>query len=317
MDYPNLTFISYKFMLYYFKEKIMNTNIDKKINIIKEQNSDNSRFILNVYEAYKKHKKSLSDKAALSSIILKSEFFNSSFPIIDLDKIWSKPYFYTKMRIHLEYIIKQIHNTDISLILENPSKFCKKIIFHDMTKEFTKTDKELDIVEFIQKLINNKTASNSFTFIAETIDEETLFKEEQIKKAIEIININSREKQYEKIYEEVYNYLQKDFISNNYCDFKNNKCIAQRHLTLYPFNRKNGCCFTRIRTCPHLQIGGNCNVQCMACRLFSCPYLSKRDITYYANEFVLLKAFLNKKQRKHLVFDFYKCKSTVLKNIAK
>ncbi len=62
---------------------------------------------------------------------------------------------------------------------------------------------------------------------------------------------------------------------------------------------------------------GECNVECMACRLFSCPYLSKRGITYYASEFVLLKAFLTKKQRKHLVFDFYTTKSNVLKKVSK
>ena len=56
-------------------------------------------------------------------------------------------------------------------------------------------------------------------------------------------------------------------------------------------------------------------MECMACRLFSCPYLSKMGITYYANEFVLLKAFLSKKQRKHFVFDFYKPKDYVLKRV--
>ena len=68
----------------------------------------------------------------------------------------------------------------------------------------------------------------------------SLFKEEQIKKAIEIINIDSSEKQYKKIYDEVYSYLKKDFIANNYCDFQNNKCITQRHFSLYPPCRKNG-----------------------------------------------------------------------------
>ena len=225
------------------------------------------------------------------------------------------------MRTHLENIINIISNTSKSEIQKDPSKFCKKIVFDKTHKEFKKSDNEIDIVDFI-KILNKKKKENSdystnFVYIAKEIDEESLFKVEQLQKAVQIVNINEKKLQYEKIYDEVYSYLKNNFVSNNYCDFQNNKCVAQRHFRLYPLNRKNGCCFTRIRTCPNLQKGGACNVECMACRLFSCPYLSKMGITYYANEFVLLKAFLNKKQRKHLVFDFYKPKAYVLKKIAK
>lgn len=297
----------------------MNNNLDKKIDLIQKINSDDSRFIINVYDSFQKNRINFENALKNSSIILKNEFSGSSISIIDLDSIWAKPYFYTKMRIHLQNILEQICNTNASEILKNPSKFCKHIISHNAKIEFKKEIEQIDIVDFIQSLIKAKSVNSGeyfeFSFIAEEINEETLFKEEQIKKAIEIININSKEEQYEKIYEEVYSYLQRDFIANNYCDFKNNKCIAQRRFTFYPFNRKNGCCFTRIRTCPHLQKGGACNVECMACRLFSCPFLSKRGITYYANEIVLLKAFFNLKQRKHLVFDFYKSKTNVLKKI--
>jgi len=299
----------------------MFTSLDEKINLIRKINTDDSNFIIKVYETYQNYKLELKNKLELTSITLKNDGCDLNKNIIDLDKIWCKPYFYTKMRIHLEGIIEQISNIDSSEIVTNPSKYCKKVIFHNISKEFEKSENEIDIVDFINKLrqnkLNNPNKKFEFTFVANKIDEETLFKEEQLKKSLEIINISSKQKQYEKIYEEVYSYLKKDFVSNNYCDFKNNKCVAQRHFTLYPFNRKNGCCFTRIRTCPHLQKGGSCNIECMACRLFSCPYLSKRGITYYANEFVLFKAFFNKNQRKHLVFDFYKTKFKILTKIEK
>ena len=132
-----------------------------------------------------------------------------------------------------------------------------------------------------------------------------------MKKAIDIISINDIKTRNEKIYNEVYNDLQENFVSNHYCDFQNNKCVAQRHFTTYPINSKNGCCFTQIRPCPNLK-NGSCMVECLACRLFSCPYLSKRGITYYAKDFILLKAFFTKKQRHHLVFDFYISKYRVL-----
>lgn len=299
----------------------MENNIDKKINLIKNINTDDSRFILNVYESYLKHKKELEEKLKSTSIIVKNKFIKPLPNIVDLDLIWCKPYFYTTMRLHLDKIINEISNVDISQISKNTSKFCKKISLCNSAKKFTKSDDEIDIVDFIkilnQKKNENPDYSTEFIFIANTIDEEILFKEEQLRKAIGIINTKSKKEQLKKIYKEVYSYLKKDFVANNYCDFQNNKCVAQRHFRLYPSNRKNGCCFTRIRTCPHLQQGGSCNVECMACRLFSCPYLSKRGITYYASEFVLLKAFLNRNQRKHLIFDFYKPKENIIKKISK
>lgn len=297
----------------------MNTNIEKKINLIKNTNTDNTRFIVNVYDSFLKYNADLKKQKTSSSVILKENFRNSFPIIVDLDKIYSKPYFYTKMRIHLNGIIEKIMNTDISIISKNPSKFCKSISLGKYTKNFEKNDDEIDIVDFIQVLNQKKTENPDYNtelvFIANELDEETLFKEEQIKKAIEIININSKEEKYEKIYDEVYSYLTKNFISNNYCDFQNNKCVTQRHISFYPPCRKNGCCFTQIRTCKHLQKDGSCNVECMACRLFSCPYLSKRGISYFASEFVLLKAFLTKEQRHHLIFDFYKSKSEVLQKL--
>ncbi len=299
----------------------MNIDLEEKIDLIKKVNTDDSNFIIKVYENYQKHKQALENKIKISSIILKDEFDKSTSNIVDLDLIWCKPYFYTKMRIHLDIIIEKLVNTNKLQILKNPSRFCKALALNNTIKTFEKSENEIDIVDFIkilhQKKMENPDYNSDFIFIAKKIDEETLFKEEQIAKAIKIIDLDTPEKKYEKVYFEVYSYLKDNFVANNYCDFKNNKCAAQRHFNLYPLNRKNGCCFTRIRTCPHLQKNGECNVECMACRLFSCPYLSKRGITYYASEFVLLKAFLTKKQRKHLVFDFYTTKSNVLKKVSK
>lgn len=295
----------------------MDNNLEEKISLIRKINTDDSNFIIKIYETYQKHQNNLENNNKFSSIILKKDFIKSFPIIVDLDKIWAKPYFYTKMQLHLNSIIEKISNTDKSKIAKNPARFCKKIIYQNSAKKFKRAEDEIDIVDFIKVLKQKKSENSSYNtdlvFIAEEINEETLFKEEQIRKAIDIINTSSKEKQYEKIYDEIYSYLKKDFVANHYCDFKNNKCVAQRHFSFYPFNKKNGCCFTRIKTCPHLQKGGSCDVECMACRLFSCPYLTKRGITYSANEFVLLKAFFTKKQRKHLVFDFYKTKSELLK----
>ena len=108
----------------------------------------------------------------------------------------------------------------------------------------------------------------------------------------------------------------KDFISNNYCNFKNNKCVAQRTHQKYPRSKENGCCFNGISTCKHLT-DGNCYIDCLACKLYSCPYLAQRGIAYWANEIVLLNAFYTKKQRKYVIYDFFHKKEKVLKKINK
>ena len=53
----------------------------------------------------------------------------------------------------------------------------------------------------------------------------------------------------------------------------------------------------------------------MACSMFACKHLGKRGIIYSASDFIILKAFLNKKQRLHLVFDFFKPKDIILQKI--
>ena len=289
--------------------------MEKKIELLKRINTDNSRFILNIIDSYNKSKNSFEKQLSNSTVITNyKDEINGS--VIDLDKIWSKPYFYTKMRLKLNKIINKIENCKYEDFSKNPKHFCNKLLKIKINKSFTKPDKLIDIVDFINSLKNNaQLESTSFTFIAKNLDEETLFKEEQIKKAIEIIKIKEYKEQITKVYEEINDYLNKDFIANNYCDFMNNKCIAQRHLTLYPINWKNGCCFMEIRKCNHLEPNGSCKVDCLACKLFSCPYLTKKGIGYWASDFILLKAFLNKEQRKHVVFDFYTPKETVIKRL--
>ena len=237
--------------------------------------------------------------------------------IINLDNIWAKPYFYTNMRIKFSKIIEAISKTSYEELSQNPQKFCDGIVKLKIQRHYNIPKDCIDIVDFIKdlKYSINKNSDVSFIFFAREINEETLFKEEQIKKAIEIIKTNDKKEQYSYIYDEIYDFLDKDFISNKYCDFINNKCVAQRHHTLYPISKKNGCCFMELSKCKHLQNHGVCDVKCLPCRLFSCSYLSKKGVGYWASDFILIKSFFNKQQRKHLVFDFYKDKDVIIEKL--
>ena len=170
----------------------------------------------------------------------------------------------------------------------------------------------VDIVDFIKDM----DCGEELNFYATNINEESIFKAEHLSKALILKNISDETTRISKLYDYVYDYLKEDFISNNYCDFRDNKCIAQRHLRMYPWHIKDGCCYNEFFKCKHFN-KANCNAKCMACTLFSCPFLSRMHITYYGREILLFKAFLTKDQMKHMIYDFYKTKNEVIKAILK
>ena len=293
----------------------MEKEIQKKINLISKIDTENARFVVRVLKAHKKRQEEYEMKKKESDIFTKINENNIEGEIIDLDKIWVKPYFYTKMRVRLEELANQVVNASEEEILKNSSKFLKKVIYNNATKSFKEPEEQVDIVEFIKDLDGKKIDMNSgFYFIAEKIDEEAVFKENIIKKAIEIVKINNTKEKYSVIYDDICDDLNKNIVDNEYCDFKNNKCIAQRKNKFYPPRRKNGCCSMQIRQCPNL-INGKCMVECIACKLFSCSYLSKKGIGYLGREIIFLQAFFNREQRKHFVFEFYQSKENVLDKV--
>lgn len=299
----------------------MNENLLEKMELLQTINTDDSNFIFKICKAYLNDKKHYENKAKTTSIVLSDKIKTLENNIINLDSLWAKPYFYTRMKTRIIGMVNLLLNTNKSDILSNTSKLLHKIIYTKEVKTFEKPEDQIDIVDFIKSLDEqrklNHNSDFNFIYTAKQINEETLFKEEQLKKAIEIINIDNIDERYKNIYDDTYNYLQKDFVSNCYCDFCNNKCIAQRRLIrIYPITTKNGCCYTNFGHCTHLK-NGSCDAKCIACTLYSCQYLTKRGIGYWANEFVLLNAFFNKKQRHHLVFDFFKTREEILQNLKK
>lgn len=294
----------------------MTNDLEEKLEILKKINSDDSNFILKVIEVYKKNKANIDEEKSSSSIITKDKEASEYTNIIDLDTIWVEPYFYTRMRLRIDGIVNSIEKYSKEYFLSNAKKACREIIFNTYSKEFVCPENQIDIIDFIKNLDSKKEINESYTFIAEEVNEETLFKEQQLKKAIEIINTIDQKERIKKIYEETCMFLDNDFISNNYCDFKNNKCVSQRHFSIYNLTSKNGCCFTYFRTCPNLSCK-KCTINCLPCKLYSCPYLTKRGIGYYGSELILFQAFLTREQRKHFIFDFYEPEEKILNKIIK
>ena len=134
---------------------------------------------------------------------------------------------------------------------------------------------------------------------------------EMIKTAI---NIKNREDRYNYIYDTVCKILDDRICNENYCEFENDVCI--RFKKENP-NHKNGCCEWKGRgKCKYL-INSECTMKtCMACKLFTCPFLYKeKGIRQRINDYVLIKYFFNRNQKYILECSFWTPKEIVMKRL--
>ena len=128
------------------------------------------------------------------------------------------------------------------------------------------------------------------------------------------INLKVKEERYNYIYDTVCKILDDRINKENYCEFKDDVCIRFRNENP---NHKNGCCEWKGRgKCKYL-INSECTMKtCMACKLFTCPYLYKtKGIKQRVDDFVLLKYFFNRKQKYILECSFWTPKEIVMKRL--
>lgn len=128
------------------------------------------------------------------------------------------------------------------------------------------------------------------------------------------VNIHERGKQLSFIYDKICDYLDYDFIQNNKCLFKNDKCISDRGKS---YDKNCGCCRSRSgEVCQYL-IDGHCTIRNMGCKFFVCPTLKKRGISYKTRDFPLLKYFCNFRQRIVLRYTIFVPKEKVIERVLK
>lgn len=127
---------------------------------------------------------------------------------------------------------------------------------------------------------------------------------------------------YEKIYDEMCDYLDNEFKKNNYCDFQNDKCIANRNGA--SVHDIMGCCYSfdnkmiisNVRVCKHLK-DKKCEIKCLTCKLFVCKYLKKKGISYNIDNILGEKYKLNKKEKDILKYNFFKTKEEIISKLLK
>lgn len=152
--------------------------------------------------------------------------------------------------------------------------------------------------------------NNSFPYFKDIID------------AIKCINISDIKEKYEYIYDTVCNFLDAQFIKNNFCDFKNDQCIANR--LGQTSHSSMGCCYSfkyasffdfrlikDIKLCSYINCK-SCSTKCITCKLYTCKYLQKQNIKFDTHKILLLECFFNKKQHLILSSNFFTSKEEIL-----
>ena len=130
---------------------------------------------------------------------------------------------------------------------------------------------------------------------------------------VKAFNEKNLEKRYSYIYDYMCNYLDKNVCV--LCDFKNDRCIANRlGLSAHP---KDGCCYFRNQGFCKLFKDKKCTNPNISCKLFMCEYVEKNIMKFKSltKNYLLLNYFFNKKQQAILQRNYRKPKSDTMNKI--
>lgn len=141
-----------------------------------------------------------------------------------------------------------------------------------------------------------------------------------------LLSLNNLKDKYSYIYDIVCNQLDNIFQENNYCNFIDDKCIAQRNCKNISHDSM-GCCYTfrnskltgfpvDTKLCTYLH-NGKCTQNCISCKLYTCSYLKKQNIKFSPNDFFLIKVFFNGKQKSYIKSNFFKTRDEIIDNLVK
>lgn len=209
-----------------------------------------------------------------------------------------------------EYKFNIKHNIFIAIdcnLIKNKGDI-KKLI-----KCFDKLHKKSSTLQ-IGVVYNHKNILAGF-FNTDNIDKKTF---EDIIKCIIATTLTSKKEKYGYIYDEVCKYLDDDFKQNNYCDFKDDVCVAKRGL---PKEKTvtMGCChrfkpniyWGKLQLCEYLK-DKQCSAQCITCKLFTCNHI---NIKYNINDIILIDTFFNKVQKFIIRSSFFTPKRKIIKKL--
>ncbi len=258
-----------------------------------------------------------SDNIFINNIINNSNFkyYNSIEDINILNNNKEYIFFTYPFKNNINKISKYINKMEtenINIVLDIDNNFISSI------DKFAKK-----IIKLKKHCINFNNLYFCFV-ISENIntDDNTIDNICNIYHLIIALKKSSKKEMYEYIYDVCCDYLDYLFSKNNYCDFKNDKCIANRENKTCHLD--NGCCyhvtFTKTLSfkndglCPY-QKDKKCQIKCLPCKLFVCKHYRKMGVNYTPNNVFLLKHIFNKKQKLVLKYNIYTDKDLIIEKL--
>ena len=136
--------------------------------------------------------------------------------------------------------------------------------------------------------------------------------------------IKDKKEKYNYLYDNICWYLDNEFAKNNYCGFKNNKCIAIKpestncYCCCWHFkNKRFGALYQSAKTmvpCEYFDDNKKtCSTKCIRCKLVSCPAVKKKGGKFTIWNVLLIKYYFNIVQKTIVLCTPYTKKEIILK----
>lgn len=165
---------------------------------------------------------------------------------------------------------------------------------------------EKDLKNF-KKIIKRNKKNNDTKILFKHNDElydkptKKLEKYNNYLEVIMLCNLKDRRERVSYIYDYLCKYFDEDMKKNNYCEFENGTCIANR--LGYSVHEKDGCCYIiKKGLCKYLTDKG-CTNPNPSCKIYMCAYLNKvKKVPNYDTK----KIFLTNYLFNHKEHEFFK-----------
>lgn len=165
---------------------------------------------------------------------------------------------------------------------------------------------EKDLKNF-KKIIKRNKKNNDTKILFKHNDElydkptKKLEKYNNYLEVIMLCNLKDRRERVSYIYDYLCKYFDEDMKKNNYCEFENGTCIANR--LGYSVHEKDGCCYIiKKGLCKYLTDKG-CTNPNPSCKIYMCAYLNKvKKVPNYDTK----KIFLTNCLFNHKEHEFFK-----------
>ena len=209
------------------------------------------------------------------------------------------------MAIKKSYILYEVDFNNVIFDEKNAKKIIKKLSKLRKKADFSKRNLKISV---LNKEINDlHKIKNKYEFYICT--------------AIEAVQINDKKERCNFLYDEICYFLDYVCLSNNLCEFKDDKCFVKRNTDVtmgcchhYP-NKKLGIFYqNKMIPCEYLGEKG-CTTKAIGCKLYMCPQVNKKGYKFTVYNVLLIKYFFNFMQKLVIISGIFDTKENIMKRL--